>query len=124
MVGRVAIAKELYLYDYPFSFPSSFLSYQTNHELQVKLQLIQVMSTNSLEKVFDVNPFLDQFNVSTQKKAYIKKLIAQSFDQLKEHNCIENQFQLITKSGITQKIDKLIPLRIGQSKTICFYEKL
>ena len=124
LVGRVAIAKELYLYDYPFSFPSSFLSYQTNHELQVKLQLIQVMSTNSLEKVFDVKPFLDQFNVSTQKKAYIKKLIVQSFDQLKEHNCIENQFQLITKSGITQKIDKLIPLRIGQSKTICFYEKL
>jgi len=124
LVGRVAIAKELYLYDYPFSFPSSFLSYQTNYELQVKLQLIQVMSTNSLEKVFDVKPFLDQFNVSTQKKAYIKKLIIQSFDQLKEHNCIENQFQLITKSGITQKIDKLIPLRIGQSKTICFYEKL
>jgi hypothetical protein len=124
LVGRVAIAKELYLYDYPFSFPSSFLSYQTNYELQVKLQLIQVMSTNSLEKVFDVKPFLDQFNVSTQKKAYIKKLIIQSFDQLKEHNCIENQFQLITKSGITQKIDKLIPLKIGQSKTICFYEKL
>ena len=82
------------------------------------------MSTNSLEKVFDVKPFLDQFNVSTQKKAYIKKLIVQSFDQLKEHNLIENQFQLITKSGITQKIDKLIPLRIGQSNTICFYEKL
>jgi hypothetical protein len=36
----------------------------------------------------------------------------------------QNQFQLITKSGITQKIDKLIPLIIGQSKTICFYEKL
>ena len=67
-------------------FSTSFLSYQTNYELQVKLQLIQVMSTNSLEKVFDVKPFLDQFNVSTQKKAYIKKLIVQSFDQLKEHN--------------------------------------
>jgi long-subunit acyl-CoA synthetase (AMP-forming) len=87
-------------------------------------QLIQVMSTNSLKKVFDVKPFLDQFNVFTQKKAYIKKLIVQSLDQLKEHNCIENQFQLITKSGITQKVDKLIPLRIGQSKNIWFYEKL
>jgi len=124
LVGRVAIAKELYLYDYPFSFPSSFLSYQTNYELQVKLQLIQVMSTNSLEKVFDVKSFLDQFNVSTQKKAYLKKLIVQSFDQLKEHNCIENQFRLITKSGITKKVEILIPLKIGQSKNICFYEKL
>lgn len=79
------------------------------------------MSTNSLQKVFDVKLFLDQFNLSTQKKAYIKKLIVQSFDQLIEHNCIKNQFQLITKFGITPKNDKLIFLRIGQTKTIYMF---
>ena len=26
--------------------------------------------------------------------------------------------------GITKKVEKLIPLKIGQSKNICFYEKL
>ena len=51
-------------------------------------------------------------------------MIVQSFDQLKEHNCIENQFRLITKFEITKKVEKLIPLKIGQSKNICFHEKL
>ena len=38
---------------------SSFLSYQTTYELQVKFQIIQIISTNSLEKVFYVKVFLD-----------------------------------------------------------------
>jgi len=45
-------------------------SHSPLHFLVIKQTMIQVMSTNSLEKVFDVKPFLDQFNVSTQKKAY------------------------------------------------------
>ena len=57
------------------------------------------MSTNSLEKVFDVKAFLDQFNVSTQKQAQIKRFIVQAFNQLQEDNRIKNQFKLITKSG-------------------------
>jgi hypothetical protein len=35
------------------------------------------MSINSLEKVFHAADFLEQFNVSTQKQAHIKKLIVQ-----------------------------------------------
>ena len=42
------------------------------------------MSTNSLEKVFYATDFLEQFNVSTQKQAHIKKLIVQLFHQLQE----------------------------------------
>ena len=92
MVAKVLIAEQLYWYQYPFSFPSSFISYQTNYELQVKLQIIQCMSTNSLEKVFHLIDFLDQFNVSTQKQANIKKLIVESFHQLQYHNRIKNKF--------------------------------
>jgi hypothetical protein len=124
LVAKVLIAEQLYWYQYPFSFPSSFISYQTNHELQVKLRIIQCMSTNSLEKVFHAIDFLEQFNVSTQKQAHIKKLIVESFHQLQEHNRIENQFKLITKSGLIKEINKISPLRVGQSKTILFYEKL
>lgn len=118
--ARVLIAEELYSYKFPYSF----LSYQTDHQLQVKLQIVQAISTHSLEKKFYVNHFLSQFNVSKQKQAYIKKLIAQEFNYLQEESLIQNQFQLITKSGITQKVDKLIPLRIGQSQLILFYENL
>ncbi|MEJ2242832.1 MAG: hypothetical protein P8Y18_11950 [Candidatus Bathyarchaeota archaeon] len=124
LVAKVLIAEQLYWYQYPFSFPSSFISYQTNYELQVKLQIIQCMSTNSLEKVFHAKDFLDQFNVSTQKQANIKKLIVESFHQLQHHNRIKNKFKLVTKSGKVQETDKLVPLKIGQSKSIRFYEVL
>ena len=33
LVAKVLIAEQLYWYQYPFSFPSSFISYQTNPEL-------------------------------------------------------------------------------------------
>ena len=124
LVAKVLIAEQLYWYQYPFVFPVSFLSYQTTYELQVKLQIIQVMSQNSLEKVFYVKVFLDQFNVPQQKKAQLKKLISITFKELQDNQLIQNQFQLITKSGKIQQINQLIPLRIGQSEVIRFYEKL
>lgn len=80
------LAEEFYFYRYSFSFPPYFLSYQTNYELQVKFEIIQIMSTHSLEKVFDVGDLLDQFKLSTQKKADIKKLIVELFHQLVNQN--------------------------------------
>ena len=71
--------------------------------------------------VSNVEDFLQQFNGSQQKKAQLKKLISQTFKELQENKIIQNQFKLITKSGKIKEIDELIPLRIGQSKTIYFY---
>ena len=124
LVAKVLIAEQLYWYQYPFVFPVNFLSYQTTYELHVKLQIIQVMSQNSLEKVFYVKVFLDQFNVPQQKKAQLKKLISRTFKELQDSQLIQNQFQLITKSGKIQQINQLIPIRIGQSEIIRFYERL
>jgi hypothetical protein len=124
LVAKVLIAEQLYSYQYPFSFPFSFISYQTNNELQVKLRIIQCMSINSLEKVFHAADFLEQFNVSTQKQAHIKKLIVQSFNELQDDNRIKNKFKLMTKSGLIKEMNKISPLRVGQSKMILFYEKL
>ena len=124
LVAKILIAEQLYWYQYPFSFPSSFISYQTNYELQVKLQIIQCMSTNSLERVFYGTDFLDQFNVSTQNQANIKKLIVELFHQLQYHNRIKNKFKLVTKSRKVQETNKLVPLKIGQSKSIRFSKVL
>lgn len=124
LVAKLLIAEQLYWYQYPFSFPPSFISYQTNYELQVKFRIIQCMSTNRLEKVFCVIDFLEQFNLSTQKQAHIKKLIVESFHQLQKHNRIQNKFKLTTKKGLIQEINKISPLQVGQSKIIVFYEKI
>ena len=124
LVGQVLMVDELYFYRYPFSFPSFFLTYQNTYELQVKLQIIKVMCINSLEKKFYVKTFLDQFNISTQKRAQIKKLIVKSFEKLHQANLIENQFKLLTKNTTIKKCDKLTSLIIGRSEIIYFSEKL
>lgn len=42
---------------------------------------------------------------------------------MQDSQLIQNQFKLITKSGKIQQINQLIPLRIGQSEIIRFYER-
>lgn len=42
----------------------------------------------------------------------------------KQDNRIKNKFQLVTKSEKGQETNKLVPLRIGQSKILRFYEIL
>jgi hypothetical protein len=44
--------------------------------------------------------------------------------QLQHDNRIKNKFKLVTKSGKVQETNKLVPLKIGQSKSIRFYEVL
>ena len=79
-VVKVAISKLLYDYYYPFSFPNTFLTYKNIYDLQIKLKVIEAISTISLEKVFYVEVFLEQFNISTSKKAIIKKHIVKIFN--------------------------------------------
>lgn len=124
-VVQILLAEQLYFYRYPFSLPPYFITYQTTYELQVKLKIIQVMSSERLEKVLEIQDSLEQFNLSTQKKASIKKLIIESLSQLKKHARIENKLKLIMKSGLIQEIDieNLSALILGQSKVIYFYEK-
>lgn len=42
----------------PFQFTNYFLSCSYNYQLQVKIQIIQVISVNSLQKEFYVEDFL------------------------------------------------------------------
>ena len=49
---EVAILQELYFYSYQFFFPTYFITYQHDFELQIKLQFIQSYSTKSLKKTF------------------------------------------------------------------------
>ena len=42
----------------PFSFPNMFLTYKNIYDLQIKLKVIEAISTILLEKVFYVEVFL------------------------------------------------------------------
>ena len=65
-VVRVVVSKLLYNYCYLFSFSNTFLTYKNIYDLKVKIEVISAISKVSFEKVFDVQVFLEQFNVSTK----------------------------------------------------------
>ena len=97
-VVKVAVSKLLYNYPYPFSFPDTFLTYKNIYDLKIKLEVIQAISKVSLEKVFYVEVFLDQFNVPTKNKAIIKKQIVKTFNYLQTAGIIKNDYKLIKKN--------------------------
>lgn len=57
----LAIARELYFYQYPFRFPNFFGKYRNKYDFEVKLEIIKVFSTENTEKMFETKTFLKQF---------------------------------------------------------------
>ena len=126
---EVAILQELYFYSYRFFLPTYFLTYQKDLEMQIKLQFIQSYSTEKLEKTFYSKQILDKYKkTNNQKKAQLKQLIQDSFQQALKHKIIQKycQIEFKNKKIKTQfvQIKKLNSLLIGQSDTINFYERL
>ena len=115
---KLAISQLLYDYDYPFSFPTTFLTSKNTYDLEIKLKLIQATSTTLLEKVFYLEVFLEQFNISTSKRAIIKKDIVKAFNQLQTAGIIKNYYRLIKKSRQIQEVDTLTQLLVGQTNSI------
>ena len=120
-VVQLSIAKELYLYDYPFilTLTSSFIIYKNTYELQVRYKILQNFSVNDLKKTFDVQILLNSFNVSQKRNANNKREIIRQLNQLP----IQNQYELHLKNGKIRIVDKLTSLLIGKTKIMHFYEK-
>ena len=119
-VAQLSIAKELYLYDYPFILASSLIIYKNTYELQIRLQILQNFSVNDLKKTLDVQTLLKSFNASQKRHADNKIEIIKQLNQLP----IQKQYELHLKNGKTKIITKLTPLLIGKTETMHFYEKL
>ena len=126
-IVTVAILQKLYFYNYRFFFPKSFLTYQKDFELEIKLQFIQSYSTENLKKTFYSSQILEQYkHTNNTKKRQVKEFIQYSFQQALKDRIIQNNCQIefrkkkIKTHYIT--IQKLTPLIIGQSEIIYFYE--
>ena len=116
----LSIAKELYLYDYPFILTNSLINYKNTYELQIRYKILQNFSVNDLKKTFDVQILLDSFNVSQNRNANNKREIIRQLNQLPIHN----QYELHFKNGKIVIVDKLTPLLIGKTQIMHFYEEL
>lgn len=121
---RIAIGEQLYWYSYPFRWTSSLCNFQNKYDLLVKLEIIQVFSTDSLKKKFSVEDFLNQFSIPNKKRAEIKKLIIDLLDELKAFDLIEAGFDIVYKDGKKPEkgVKMLTPSILSQSKEIFLHE--
>ena len=119
---KMAIGEELYFYPYPFSFPVDFLVWKNKYDLLMKLQLIESLSTVSLEKKFPLKNFLNQFSVSNKDLTKIKKQLIELFSELKDSELIEDRICLDNDSDID--IKNCMPVMLSKNKYIYFWEKV
>ena len=96
--------------------------YKYNYQFQVKLQIIQAISVQSLKKQFYVQNFLSQFNVSHAKQTQIKNVIIQTLDELKKNQAIQAQIELNKTDNSLIKTNIITARLLIKTKIIYFYE--
>lgn len=121
-IVEVALAKQLYFYQYPFQFSNYFTTYKYNYQFQVKLHIIQAISVYSLKKEFSVQDYLYKFNVSNLKKQQIKKEIIEVFQELKNTHLIKKEIQIHKTDNSFLETTILTLKLLNQTKIIYFYE--
>lgn len=117
----IAIAKELYFYQYPFRFPNFFVKYRNKYDFEVKLEIIKVFSIDNTEKIFQTETFLKQFRVPNKCRSDIKKIILDLISELQMLDIIESNYQVLS-NGLYHQVNQLTLTNI--SKSFIFYEKL
>ena len=119
------MAKQFYDYNFPFQFKDYFLIWESIHQFEVKLQILQLIAQPKPKKEFDVEKFLAPFNgLSNSKKTKIKKLFIEGIDKEIENRSLKLKFQMIQKDGSVKNTNHLVPLSLTKSKYIYFYENI
>nr|UDP55488.1 hypothetical protein orf152b [Schizostauron trachyderma] len=117
-----AIAEELYFYKYPFYFPQAFLNSQDKYQRQVQINFFLSFSVTEIEKVFDVEEFLEQFDISNSNLRKVKLSLIKSFVIAKDSKLIENEFVLVLKNKKVKTVTKLTTHLISTTRFIYFKE--
>jgi len=102
--GRISIVQmtlidKLFSYNYPCYLTNYFNQWNHKYEFHVQFEILQVMSTSSLQKQLHVQEFLRQFNLSNQKQTEVKNLIIQALQELSDKRIIKPFFKITQKDG-------------------------
>ena len=119
---QLAIAEEFYFYKYPFYFPEGFLNYQNKYQLQAQINFLLAFSVVEIEKVFDVEEFLNQFDISNSNLRKVRRCLMQTFVLAEDFELIENEFVLVMKTKKVKTVTKLTTNLISRTKLIHFKE--
>jgi hypothetical protein len=117
----IAIASELYFYQYPFRFPNFFIKYRNKYDFEVKLEILKIFSTDNTQKIFQTETFLKQFRVPNKCRSNIKKIILDLISELQILDIIESNYRVLS-NGLYHQVNHLTLNNI--SKSFIFYEKL
>ena len=96
------------------------MNYQNKYQVQVQLNFLFAFSVKEIEKVFDVEKFLDQFDISNSNLRRVKSYLLQTFLLAQDFKLIENQFQLVLKTNRVKTVTKLTTNLISRTKFIYF----
>lgn len=126
-LATVAVAEQLLRYNYPFQFNEYFLNWDNPRQFQVKSQILQVISQNSLKKTFHLQEFLKPFqHIANGKKTLIKDHIITAITQQVNHGNIQSRIKLIKTDQSIQyfHVHQLASPHLSQVTNIQLYENI
>lgn len=98
-VVEVLVAEELFNFPYPFQLPKSFLRSRSKNDLRLKVCLMKSLAVSDQKKRLDLEEFFNTINVGNDPLIQIKKNIIQLLSKLVENKIIQNEVEVILKSG-------------------------
>ena len=99
LLANVWVVEDLFYYQHPFILPDFFQQKLTKNELTVRLKLIQIFTSISIEKIIDIKSFFHSYSsaLNNQQKTKIKRDFIQLIKVLEKHQLIESKYKIISK---------------------------
>ena len=98
-VIEVLVVEELFCFPYPFQLPKSFLNSANKHDLRLKVRLMKSLAVSGREKRLDLQEFFNPINYQNTALVHIKKNIIKLLNKLVENEIIQNEVEIVLKSG-------------------------
>jgi len=98
-VIEVLAAEELFCFPYPFQLPKSFLRSGSKNDLRLKVRLMKSLAASDQKKRLYLEEFFNTINVRNDPLIRIKKNLIQLLSELVENKIIQNEVEVILKSG-------------------------
>ena len=98
------------------------MNYQNKYQLQAQRSFLLAFSVLEIEKVFDVEEFLDQFDISNSNLRKVRSYWLQTLILIEDLKLIENEFILVLKTNKVKTVTQLTTNLIRRTKLIHFKE--
>ena len=105
------MANQFYECNFPFQFKDYFLIWESTHQFEVKVQILQLLAQTTFKKKLDVE--FDK--VSNAKKTRVKKIFIEGIEQPIQNRCIQSKFHIVQKDNSVKYINQLRPYHFQTS---------